>query len=126
MKNGELLRTRAQALRKNATAEENHLWYDFLRIYPVQFRRQVPLGRYIVDFFCAGAKLAVELDWTDLSITKETARNTTGSARGIWRRTGACWSFGLPTLRYGRTLKGCVPPLIGRRRKGSPHQSACG
>ena len=62
MKNGELLRTRAQALRKNATAEEKHLWYDFLRIYPVQFRRQVPLGRYIVDFFCAGAKLAVELD----------------------------------------------------------------
>ena len=62
MKNGELLRTRAQALRKNAAAEENRLWYDFLRTYPIQFRRQVPLGRYIVDFFCAGAKLAVELD----------------------------------------------------------------
>ena len=31
------LRTRARQLRKNATKEEKHLWYDFLRTYPVQF-----------------------------------------------------------------------------------------
>ena len=54
----------SQQLRREATKEENHLWYDFLRNYPVQFRRQVPFNRYILDFYCAKAKLAVELDGT--------------------------------------------------------------
>ena len=52
----------AQELRRNATREENHLWYDFLKNYPVQFRRQKPLGPYIVDFYCDKAALVVELD----------------------------------------------------------------
>ena len=55
-------RRRAQALRKAQTKEENHLWYDFLKTYPVQFRRQYPIGFYYVDFYCHRAKLAVELD----------------------------------------------------------------
>ena len=56
------LKSFSQTLRKNATKEENHLWYDFLRKHPLQFRRQVPFGRYIVDFYCAKARLAIELD----------------------------------------------------------------
>ena len=44
------------------TKEEKHLWYDFLRTYPVRFLRQRVLGKYIVDFYCAKAKLVVELD----------------------------------------------------------------
>ena len=52
----------AKELRKNMTKEERHLWYDFLRLYPVRFLRQKVLGHYIVDFYCASAKLVVELD----------------------------------------------------------------
>ena len=52
----------AQQLRKEMTKEERRLWYDFLREYPVQFRRQVTCGDYILDFYCAKAKLAIELD----------------------------------------------------------------
>ena len=52
----------AKLLRKNMTKEERHLWYDFLRDYPLRFMRQRPIDRYIVDFYCAKAKLAVELD----------------------------------------------------------------
>ena len=44
------------------TKEEKHLWYDFLRFYPVRFIRQKVLGLYIVDFYCAKAKLAIEID----------------------------------------------------------------
>ena len=62
MENGETIGTRAQILRRNATLEENHLWYDFLRTYPRQFRRQKPFGPYIVDFYCHAARLAIELD----------------------------------------------------------------
>ena len=44
------------------TPEEKKLWYDFLRSYPIRFYRQKVLGRYIADFYCAKAKLVIELD----------------------------------------------------------------
>ena len=52
----------ARELRTNMTNEERHLWYDFLRDYPVRFSRQKVLGKYIVDFYCSSANLVVELD----------------------------------------------------------------
>ena len=52
----------ARQLRKNMTKEERHLWYDYLREYPRKFVRQKIVGRYILDFYCAQAKLAVEVD----------------------------------------------------------------
>ena len=52
----------ARQLRKEMTKEERHLWYDYLRAYPVRFLRQRVIGKYIVDFYCAEAKLIVELD----------------------------------------------------------------
>ena len=52
----------ARVLRKDMTKEERRLWYEFLRDYPLRFMRQRPIDRYIVDFYCAKAKLAVELD----------------------------------------------------------------
>jgi len=44
------------------TKEERHLWYDFLRNYPVRFLRQKVIDQYIVDFYCHDARLIVELD----------------------------------------------------------------
>ena len=52
----------AKQLRKEMTGEERHLWYDFLRSYPVRFSRQKVLGKYIADFYSAEAKLVIELD----------------------------------------------------------------
>jgi len=52
----------AKQLRKEMTKEERHLWYDFLRDYPVHFRRQKIIANYIVDFYCAKANLVIELD----------------------------------------------------------------
>ena len=49
-------------LRKNMTKEEKHLWYDFLKNLPIQFYRQKIVGSYIVDFYCAAEKLAIEVD----------------------------------------------------------------
>ena len=56
------LTTNAKTLRKNMTKEERHLWYDFLRFYPVRFLRQKVIDNYIVDFYCHAAKLIIELD----------------------------------------------------------------
>ena len=52
----------AKKLRKDMTREERHLWYDFLKTYPVRFTRQKVLGKYIADFYCAQAKIVIELD----------------------------------------------------------------
>ncbi len=52
----------AKTLRKNMTPWERKLWYAFLKNYPVRFQRQKAIGNYIVDFYCAKARLIIELD----------------------------------------------------------------
>ena len=52
----------SQDLRKNMTKEEKHLWYDFLKDLPQTVNRQKVIGKYVVDFYCASAKIAIELD----------------------------------------------------------------
>ena len=68
----------AKQLRKEMTREECHLWYDFLRSYPVRFSRQKVLGKYIADFYSAEAKLVIELDgsqhYEDKGIVKDAER----------------------------------------------------
>ena len=60
-RNDKLLQN-ARNLRKNMTKEERHLWYEFLRDYPIRFRRQEIIGSFIADFYCSAAGLVVELD----------------------------------------------------------------
>ena len=52
----------AQELRKNMTPEEKHLWYDFLKNLPMNVRRQHNVENYIVDFYIAEKKIAIEVD----------------------------------------------------------------
>lgn len=61
-KNNKKLIPFAASLRKNMTRQERKLWYEFLQSYPIRFMRQKIIGNYIVDFYCAKAKLVVELD----------------------------------------------------------------
>ena len=56
------LKKASQELRKGMTPQEKHLWYDFLKNYPVQFYRQRPIYKFIADFYCAKAKLVIEID----------------------------------------------------------------
>jgi len=52
----------AKTLRKNMTLWERKLWYEFLRNYLIRFQRQKAIGNYIADFYCAKARLIIELD----------------------------------------------------------------
>lgn len=52
----------SRKLRRAMTKEERHLWYDCLKKLPITFHRQKVLGKYIVDFYCADAKLVIEID----------------------------------------------------------------
>ena len=52
----------ARRLRREMTPHERKLWYLFLRKYPVKIYKQRIIGKYIVDFYCASAKLVIEID----------------------------------------------------------------
>ena len=77
----------AKQLRKEMTKEERHLWYDFLRSYPVRFSRQKVLGNYIADFYSAEAKLVIELDgsqhYEEGNVEKDTDRTVFLEAYGL-------------------------------------------
>ena len=54
----------ARSLRKNATIQERRLW-NLLKnrqFYNLKFKRQQPIGDYIVDFICKEAKIIIEVD----------------------------------------------------------------
>ena len=57
-----ILLDNARSLRQNMTPQEKHLWYDFLRHYPIKIYKQRIISHYIVDFYCHSAKLVIELD----------------------------------------------------------------
>ena len=78
--------------RKHMTKEEALLWYNFLSRYPVRFRRQYVIGNYIVDFYCHGAKLVVELDGSQHYEAEEQKKDA--------QRTQYLESLGLQVLRF--------------------------
>ena len=84
--------SRAKELRKNATPQENHLWYDFLKSYPVMFQRQKAISCFIVDFYCHAAKLVIEIDGSQHYTDKGSAHDNA--------RTNALSDYGLLVLRY--------------------------
>ena len=86
-------RRNARTLRKNPTKEENHLWYDFLRSYPVRFHRQYVIESYIVDFFCPKARLVIELDGNQHYTTDD-------SVNYDLNRTKEIEKYGITVLRY--------------------------
>jgi very-short-patch-repair endonuclease len=54
----------ARRLRRNLSAPEAQLWSRLRKRAPGKptFRRQHPIGPYVLDFFCARARLAIEID----------------------------------------------------------------
>ena len=78
------------------TKEECELWYKFLRKYPYQFRRQVTIGKFILDFYCAAAKLAIELDGSQ-HFTAEGQKHDEA-------RTNFLMSQGIMVLRYSNAV----------------------
>ncbi len=77
----------SQELRKSMTKEERHLWYDFLKGLPQTVHRQKVIGKYIVDFYCASAKIVIELDgsqhYEEEGAKKDTIRDNFLSSLGI-------------------------------------------
>ena len=82
----------ARRLRRDMTAHERKLWYLFLRKYPVKIYKQRIIGGFIVDFYCASAKLVIELDGSQ-------HYDPTGIAHDA-SRSAFLESLGLKVLRF--------------------------
>lgn len=69
------------------TPWERKLWYRFLRSHTLRWHRQTPVGKYIVDFYCASAKLVIELDgsghYTPEQQMKDAVRTQDLEAEGL-------------------------------------------
>lgn len=81
-------------LRKNQTQAEQVLWARIRRkqILNVQFYRQKPIDRYIVDFYCAAARLVIELDGSQHYTPDAMAYDA--------KRTELLESLGLKVIRF--------------------------
>ena len=85
----------AQNLRKDQTKWEKHLWYDFLSRYPIRFQRQKAISNYIVDFYCAKAQLAVEVDGYYHTTLQQSTEDR--------ERTNALKQLGIDVIRFTNT-----------------------
>lgn len=77
---------RARALRRNQTNAELKLWRDIRRrqLRGNKFRRQHPIGNYIVDFVCLEKKLIIELDGEQHASGRQ---KTHDESRDAWLET---------------------------------------
>jgi very-short-patch-repair endonuclease len=116
-----LKRDAARRLRAEASDAERKLW-SYLRrkqMASLRFRRQHPIGPYIVDFYCSAAKLVVELDGSqhgeDKAVAYDRARTEWLEARGF--HVLRIWNHEFfknrdeALERIWRTLKDRVSPL---------------
>ena len=89
----------ARNLRREMTPQERKLWYLFLQKYPVKIYKQRIIGPYIGDFYCASAKLVIEIDGSQ-------HYDEQGSARDL-QRTKYLNSLGLGLVRYSNADINC-------------------
>lgn len=82
----------ARTLRKEMTEQERKLWYMFLRKYPVKIYKQRIIERFIVDFYCAPARLVIELDGSQHFEEQGMAYDA--------ERTKILESYGLKVIRF--------------------------
>ena len=76
-------RETARRLRANETSAEARLWREIDRVplLRTHFRRQAPIGPYVVDFVCLKAKLVIEIDGASHTVDGAEARD---ARRTVW------------------------------------------
>ena len=86
------LTKRSRRLRRNMTRQEKHIWYDYLRKLPFTINRQMVIGSYIVDFYCAKAGIVIEIDGIQHYWKKQYLYDK--------KRTEKLESYGLQVIRF--------------------------
>lgn len=108
---------RARELRRRLTLPEGLLWTALRgrRLAGLRFRRQHPIGPYIVDFYCPALRLAVEVDG---QIHGDPDRMRHDQRRGLWLRSQGVDVFRIPAREVLGNMDGVLEGL--RLRAGVP------
>ena len=98
---------RARRLRKAPTRTEAKLW-DRLRLLEPRFRRQAPLGPYVVDFACLKKRLVIEVDGGVHDVTEVALRDL---KRDEWLASEGYRVLRIPTKRVENDIDGVVADI---------------
>ena len=108
----------ARRLRREQTDAERVLWFRLRdrRLNGLKFRRQTPIGNYIVDFCCEAPRLIVELDG---------GQHATRNQRDE-KRTADLESRGYVVMRFWnddvlRNIDGVLGEIVGTLKPVPPH-----
>jgi very-short-patch-repair endonuclease len=98
-------KTFSRQLRSELTEAETHLWQRLRarQIYGKKFRRQHPVGKYILDFACIEARLVIEVDGGQHN---ELQNQIINARHGLRCKDGRYYVFGI--TKYCRMLRECL------------------
>ena len=101
---------RAKSLRSEMSLPEVLLW-QALRTRPggLKFRRQHPAGRYVLDFFCASLRLAVEIDG---EAHDRTGRPKHDEGRDVWLGAHDVRVLRIPATDVLTNLEGVIQHIL--------------
>jgi very-short-patch-repair endonuclease len=114
-------RKRAKELRGSMSLPEVLLWRELRRqnMDGLRFRRQHPLGPYVLDFYCDEVKLAVEVDGEWHSFGPQPARDR---ARDAWLAANGVRTLRLSARYVLKQMQDALETIVREAR--SPPQSA--
>lgn len=115
---------RARALRRAMTLPEGLLW-QALRKRPsgLKFRRQHPIGQYIADFYCASARLIVEVDGEGHSMGSRPLRD---ARRDQWLNAQGLRVLRIAALEVMRDVEHAVIRIVQAASESPLHQASPG
>ncbi|HWT13025.1 MAG TPA: endonuclease domain-containing protein [Allosphingosinicella sp.] len=101
---------RARALRRSMSPPEARLW-QLLRTRPDgrKFRKQHPAGPYVLDFYCASAKLAVEIDGAAHDMGANPVRD---EKRDAWLRDAGYRVVRIPAAEVKADLQAVLQHIL--------------
>ncbi|MES2033193.1 MAG: DUF559 domain-containing protein [Pseudomonadota bacterium] len=110
-------KARAKRLRREMSAPERQLWWSLRanQLDGLHFRRQHPLGPYVLDFYCHRARLAVEVDG---GTHRMPGRRESDIARDLWLQERSIHTLRLPTHVVENNINSALEMI--RRAVGRP------
>jgi len=101
------IRSHARRMRHEPTKTESKLWRWLRnrRFGDHKFRRQYPIGRYVVDFYCHELKLAIELDGSPHEFRSEYDE----------QRTAELTDYGITVVRFNNDDMRADPEIVAAR-----------
>ncbi|MFZ5669305.1 MAG: endonuclease domain-containing protein [Pseudomonadota bacterium] len=116
MQTTEATRNLAKRLRRRMNGPEVRLWSRLRanRLDGVHFRRQHPIGPYVLDFFCARAKLAIEVDGASHD---DEERRFTDAERDAWLAALGVTTLRLSSLTVTEDMEAALSSIRTRLRR---------